>query len=146
MALAFILVGLAIIVVAIRNTYADLGSALAQDMFTGQFWEWIVALLIIAAIGYVPYLRTPSRWLLALLIVVFIIANGSGFFSKLQSAGAAKPTSGTQTAADTAANPTIGEALPVQLNISGSGGIGGLLGSIGKLATSVGGMTATGGL
>lgn len=143
MALALIIIGAALIIVAIRNTYADLGTLLAKD-FTGEgnFLYWIAALAVIGAVGYVPTLRGPSRALLALIVLVFFLTNGTGFFDKVASAiKGAKP-------ATTAAvePPAITGQIPVKLTIVGGGGksSGGgaadVVGGIAKVLPLIGGL------
>jgi hypothetical protein len=137
MALGFILIGVVLVIVAIRNSYRQFGAQLASD-FTGpdNFWYWIAAVAIIGAIGYVPYLRTPSRILLALILVVFLLKNGTGFFSNLQTALASAPQP-SQTTTD-----QIPQSIPVTLSGGSSGGAGGKIGGILGAATSIGSLFA----
>jgi hypothetical protein len=134
MAIAFILIGVILVIVAIRNSYAQLGQQLKQD-FTGgdNFGYWIASLVIIGAVGYIPYLKTPSRMLLALVITVFLLKNGTGFFSQLNSA-LKSPPQPSKTSTE-----QIPTSVPVTIS-GGSGGSGGsgaagtALGIIGKIA------------
>lgn len=60
--------------------------SLLKDDFTGTdpFWKWMLAILFVGALGYIPDLKPISRGFLALLIVVFFL-NNKGVFSQLQS-------------------------------------------------------------
>lgn len=136
MALAFILLGIIAVVVAIRNTYADLGNLIAGDLGDSQFWAWLIAIGVIVAVGYIPYFRTMSRWFLALVILVFVLKNGTGFFDQLRNSTPA--SSSTQSQADQTQNPNVTSPLPVQLQITGSGGAAGAIsGGIGAVKTLV---------
>ena len=83
------------IVTGARNTYADFGKQVATD-FTGDgaqagFVWWIVALGAVGAVGYIKELQTLSRTFLALIMVSFILKNGS-VFQELDAAIKAGPT------------------------------------------------------
>jgi hypothetical protein len=121
MALALVIFGLVGIVVAIRGTYGDLGKLLTGDFTgSGSFLYWVAAVAILGAIGYVPYLQKPMRALLALVILSFMLANGSGFFSQLKSAlSSPQPTAPPKQDTISAEAPT--GPLPVQLTVSGGG-------------------------
>lgn len=82
MPFALLIVGIVMIVSAVRNTTDQLTTAFKND-FTGKdnFLYWLVSILIIGAIGYVPTLRHLSRVFLVLVIVVLFLSNG-GFFTK----------------------------------------------------------------
>lgn len=92
MAFALIAIGLVMLVSAVRNTTADLTKLIKGD-FTGQgnFVYWLVSILVIGAIGYIPALRPVSRVFLALVIVVLFLKKGNpngiggGFFSQFNS-------------------------------------------------------------
>lgn len=86
MAFVLVVVGLLMIVTGARGTYAQFGSQVAGD-FTGDhnFLYWIAAIGGVGALGYIDALRTFSRYFMALILVVLILANG-GFFAKLTAA------------------------------------------------------------
>ena len=67
MPFVLIALGLLLVVVGIRNTYAQLGAQVVQD-FTGpgNFFYWIVALFLIGAVGYIDALKEASDLMLAL--------------------------------------------------------------------------------
>lgn len=76
-----IIVGLILIVTAVRGTTGDLASNLSQDISSG-FVRWLAAIVVIGAIGYVPALERPSRYLLALVAIVIMLTSGKGFLDQ----------------------------------------------------------------
>jgi hypothetical protein len=92
MPILFLAVGIALLIAAIRNTLVTNGSnpglfTLLQQDFTSSnnFGIWILAIVILGALGYVPALRLISNGLLLLIVVVILLSN-KGFFSQFQSA------------------------------------------------------------
>jgi len=73
MLLAVLLVGVVLIVVAVKGSQDTLFAALKEDV--PHFGVWAAAILALGAIGFVPGLKPISRGLLALVIVVIIINN-----------------------------------------------------------------------
>lgn len=125
MPLALFIIGAALIVSAFRGTEGQLGTLVLNDL-SGGFLKWLIALFIIGLLGYVPGIQTPSRFLLALVLLVLFIGNGQGFFAQLnqqftnpQKINAPPDTQITQ-------NPTVN----VQGAGGGGSGSGGILGSI----------------
>ena len=81
-----IVVGAILLLVAVRGTEIDsapgandgkgLWPLLKNDLEPGQqgnFLAWLVAILVIGAIGYIPELETVSTLFIALLIVVLVM-------------------------------------------------------------------------
>src|SRR5262245_15477610 len=101
MALFIGILAVAIILTAINNTYGALGAQLKSDFTgSGSFIYWLGALLIIAVVGYIPGFRSPVKALLVLIVLVFVLKNGTGFWSQLQTAlaqGPQAPPAGTTT-------------------------------------------------
>lgn len=95
MIFGLLIIGLCLIASALKNTEHELGAQLQDDMLGADgFIAWAGAIMVIGAIGYVPVLRTPSRYLLALLATVLIVRNGGVFQSAenaLTAASAAGP-------------------------------------------------------
>lgn len=84
MPFALIIVGLVMLISAVRGTYTNL-IELVSGEFKGSsaqsnFLYWIVAVLIVGMIGYVESLKDLSRVFLALIIIVLFLSN-KGFFS-----------------------------------------------------------------
>jgi hypothetical protein len=121
-----LLIGAILIVAAFNNTHGQLETALESDI--PGFFKWAAAIAAILALGFVPGLRTPTRWLLALVIAVIFLRNYqaildgfTGFASSPGTAsgdGPAEPTSGYVANPKTTAPPTATE-------IAGGGGGGG---------------------
>lgn len=116
MPFALIIIGAILAVSAFRNTYSDLGKLVVGDLTgSNSFLVWIGAIGIIGAIGYVPQLQSPSRALLALILLAMFLANG-GFWDKFVGAlkGASADTTPIKPEPQLQGNPTI--------NINSSGG------------------------
>ncbi len=148
MPLGFLIIGVIVLLAALRNTHKELGSLVAAD-FTGSnsFLYWIAALAVIGGLGYIPAFRGPSRMLLVLIFLSFILKNGSGFFQQFSSAIAGVGAGGA-TATDTTGAPPPGEPaapgpIPVQLSGGGSAGAAGLLGQAGSAASGLSGLANT---
>lgn len=97
MPILFGLFGLILIVAGVRGRVSSGNPSLVSLVkadFTGSdpFYKWILAILLIGAIGYVPNLRPISRGFMALVIVVFLLSN-QGLFTQLQAIF--KPTNST---------------------------------------------------
>lgn len=98
MILVILLIGVVVIVAAVRNSQAALGAALLVDV--PAFVTWAAAIFAVGAIGWIPHLKPVSRALLALLLTVLVVRNYqailAGFERAWQSppAPAAAPASG----------------------------------------------------
>lgn len=86
MPFALVLIGLILVITAARDTHREFGALVAED-FTGQgnFFYWIVSILVIGSIGYYKPARAFSNSFLFLVALSMFIAN-RGFFTKLQEA------------------------------------------------------------
>lgn len=86
MPFTFIIAGIVLVVAGVRGTDKQLFELLKNDL-TGSpsFFPWILSILVIGALGYIPQLRTVSRAFLALLIVVLFL-NNRVFFTQFQKA------------------------------------------------------------
>jgi len=89
MPFALIIVGAAFLVAGVRNTQSTL-FGLVRAEFTGpnNFIFWVISILIIGAVGYIPKLKALSDGFLALVILVLILTRGNpnavggGFFQQ----------------------------------------------------------------
>lgn len=99
MPFVFIVVGIGLVVVAVRGTQATAFSLL-QSEFSGpnSFIKWALAIFILGAIGYIPTVRPVTRALLALVLLVIFLKNGKGLFAQFN-AQIANPVSPAQAAA-----------------------------------------------
>ncbi len=83
MPFALILFGAVFIIAAFKGRQDELFS-LFKDDFTGDsnFFYWVIALVVIVAVGNVKTLRPVSNAFLGLVILVIIIQNGKrGLFA-----------------------------------------------------------------
>lgn len=85
MPFAFLIIGITFIVAGVRGTDGDLVSLVKGD-FTSEngkpsFIAWLVAILLIGALGYIEPIKPISRAFLVLVVVVLFLSNG-GFFQK----------------------------------------------------------------
>ncbi len=109
MPFALIIIGAALLIAAVRNTQSDLFGLLKDD-FKGQnnFIFWMVAILAIGVVGYVPKLKPISVAFLGLIVLVLFLAKGDptkaggGFFEKF--------TAGLWQTTSTAAAPVASQA------------------------------------
>jgi hypothetical protein len=140
--IALMVIGIALLVSALRGTEKTLGQQLVSDMTgSGSYVDWVAAIIIIGLLGYIPSFQTPSRALLGLILLVFIVSN-NGVFSKLTQALQQTTAPVAQTSAE-ATNPLAGP-VPVQIVTAGSGGIlGSILGSVTNSVTGAATKAAT---
>jgi hypothetical protein len=84
MPIAFIISGLLLIVTGIKGNPSQLWT-LVQGDFTGKnnYVYWMLAVLVLGGIGYVPELKNFSRLFLVLVILVLLLHN-RGFFANLK--------------------------------------------------------------
>lgn len=95
MPFAALLIGAVLIVTALNNTHLALAQQLEKDV--PGFFTWAIAIALVLALGYVPALKTPSRWLLALIVVVLVVSNYKTLFANIQAfakQGSAPPSGG----------------------------------------------------
>jgi hypothetical protein len=111
MPFALITIGVLIFFSALNNTAGALGKQLYADLFSedGGFVYWVVGIVIVGAIGYIPSLKKPSDLFMVLIILAMLLQN-KGFFQQLQSGLQSGPsgstTAGTGTPSTSA--PTSG--------------------------------------
>lgn len=71
--------GIILLVVSIRNQQTPFVHLIAGD-FSGQgnFIYWVVALVMIGAIGYIPKAKPVSNLFIVLILIVLILKTGTG--------------------------------------------------------------------
>jgi hypothetical protein len=119
----FIVSGLVMVVASVRDTQSQLLNLLKAD-FKGQgnLLYWMVSILLIGAVGYIPDLKPVSRAFLVLVVIVLFLKSGGVFTQFTQALGATQ----NQSAVPTSATPAS----------SGSGSAAGSTGSaVGQLPT-----------
>lgn len=84
MSLALLFAGLLLLISAVRNSQDDLFALLQKD-FTGpnNFVAWIIALVFVGAIGYIPKLKPLSIAFLTLVLIAIFLKKGTGFFDQI---------------------------------------------------------------
>lgn len=137
MVIALLIVGILLTTSGIRGTEGQLASQFASDMTgTDGFIVWLGALLVIGLIGFVPGLQRPSRYLLALIILVIVLRNG-GVFTNLVAAFAQADATGAAPAPPLPANSNSSSSGSagnnVASDVSAVGGIGSLFSGIAAL-------------
>lgn len=108
MALFLLIIGIILIVSAVKNTYGELLTLIWGD-FTGagNFSYWIVALFVVGAVGYVAKLKPLSDGLLILILLALILTRGSpsfpggGFFQQFTQAIGTTQSTGPNSASST---------------------------------------------
>jgi hypothetical protein len=95
MPVAILIIGALLLITAFNNSFGALTTALETDI--PGYFVWAAAIAAIMAIGYVPGLRTPSRYLLALVLVVILLANYTQIYAGFTSfaSSGATTTAGT---------------------------------------------------
>lgn len=104
MPFALAIIGIVILISAIRGTSGALFSTLKSDFTgSGNFLYWVIAILVVGSIGYVKKLQPISSAFLALLLIVLFISN-KGFFAQFQSgiSGAASTSCTSQSTTSSA--------------------------------------------
>lgn len=103
----FLIAGVVMVVSAARNTHTQL-LGLLKDDFTGKgnFIYWMLSILIIGAIGYIPDLKPVSRAFLVLVIIVLFLQNRGVFAQFTQAIGTTQQAQPTSTPG-TASSPTL---------------------------------------
>lgn len=86
MPIVLLTVGALFIISSLNGKEHDLATQIYKD-FSGDdsFVYWIVAIVIIGGVGYIPGWGDVSNLFMALIIIVFILAN-NGVFTKLEAA------------------------------------------------------------
>ena len=124
MPIVFAVAGLLLIVSGVRGTVTSSDPskpslvALVKADFTGQpnYFEWVIAVVLIGAIGYIPKMEPVSRAFMALVIVGMLLSN-KGFFAQLktltkQSALTTQPTGAGTGALQLQPSGTNGTVVP----------------------------------
>jgi hypothetical protein len=112
MPIVLIIVGIVLLSSALRGTSTQLFTLVRGD-FVGpnNFLYWILALVVIGAIGYVPKLKVFSDLFLAVIVLVLVLKRGDptqgggGFFQNFMSAINSTTTASAQSGSTPAATP-----------------------------------------
>lgn len=84
MPIFFIGTGIILLITGVKGNPSELWQLVVGD-FTGQnnYIYWMVAILVLGALGYVQSLKNVSRLFVALVVLVLLLHN-QGFFAQLQ--------------------------------------------------------------
>lgn len=126
MVFGLILIGVLLLDTGFKGTQRELGQRLQDDMLGQQgFVGWAAAFFAIGAIGYIPTLEKPSRYFIALMLVVIVLRNG-GVFQQFKDAlaTAAKAGPAVSTASPVTSGDTEGSGSSSGSGSSGGGGSG----------------------
>jgi len=75
-----IVVGLILLVTAIKGTTGRLGTMLAEDTFgAGGFVYWFVAIMVVGAIGYIKAFKTLSDAFIVLIVLSLVLSHRGVF-------------------------------------------------------------------
>lgn len=95
MPFAIIAIGLMLFFVAINGTYKQFGAQLYKDLFGSSgsvgFIYWVLAIVIVGMLGYIPGLQKPANAFLGLIVLGVLLAN-QGLFAKFEDAITSGPT------------------------------------------------------
>ena len=84
MPIVFGFAGIILIISGVRATTPQLMALLKQD-FTGtpNYTQWIIAILLVGFIGYIPKMAELSRAFMVLIVIGLFLSN-KGFFAQFQ--------------------------------------------------------------
>lgn len=135
MPIALLIIGAALIVTAVRNSYKQLGSQLLTDFSgSGNFIYFVVAIIAVGLLGYIPDFKNPSRALLGLILLVLFIANNGVFTQFVSAVKNAQPSTASPSTEPPAPGP-----LTVQISGATPGGSSNTLSTATSAASLFGG-------
>ena len=80
---ALVILGVLLLVTAVRGTQGDLWSLLKSEFSgTNSFVVWASAFLILGMIGYIKTVRPATDALMMLVLFALIVKNRGGFFDQ----------------------------------------------------------------
>lgn len=118
MPFVLVFIGLIALIAALRGRERQLGGLLLRDFSgPGNFIYWIIAIVIIGFIGYIPKMKGVSDAFLALVLLVMFISN-KGVFARFN-----------QAIAGTQSKPSVSPTQPVDSVVTDNSGGGSSSGS-----------------
>lgn len=114
-----ILIAAVFLVSAFNNTQGNLATALEQDV--PGYTKWAAALAAVGALGWVPGLQKPSRYLLALVLLVIFLRNYQNILNGFKAAAGGVAPQASQPTPAQAYISSGGGAVPVS-SINPTGG------------------------
>jgi hypothetical protein len=104
-------------IAALRNTQGQLATALEADV--PPFAVWALALAGVAGLGFIPGMRVPSRYILALVILVLVLRNYQAILAGFTGLA---PAPAPAAAAATPAAAVASGQTPTAADVAGGGG------------------------
>jgi len=118
MPIALLIIGLILIISAVRGTTKTVFALFESD---GQaFISWFLIIIILGVVGISKTLRPVSNSFLVLVLVVFTLKNSGGIFSSFKQLTVATPSSADATPTSAATNPAVSPALTQALQQYGA--------------------------
>lgn len=116
MPFVLLFIGIILLTVAIRNQQTPFVHLVGGDFVgAGNFMYWVVALIVLGAIGYIPKAKPISNTLIVLILLVLILKTGNpatgvsqGIFQQLVNA---LQTTKTPSAPTLTGNTGVNQAL-----------------------------------
>jgi hypothetical protein len=122
MPFVFGVLGVLFLVAGVRGKSTDLFALIKSD-FSGQpnYFEWMIAIFLVGAIGYIKELGTVSRMFMFLVLAGLLYKNKQ-VFAELNPEETTQPTTTQQPMQGTGTNglpalPNLPNALPNLLNL-----------------------------
>ena len=135
MGLLFLVVGATLLVSTIRGSQNELFQLLAADV--PDVAEQVGAIVLIGMLGYIPGMQTPSRALLALVIVVILLDEQGAWAAIQQTLATAQSGQGAAIplgqAVAVVSPPAAAPAASPAKSGGSSGGLGGILSGVGAI-------------
>ena len=102
MSFALIIIGLFLLISAIKNTQGSLFTLIHGD-FTGSnnFIFWLVAILIVGAVGYIERIKPVSNAFLVLIVLALFLKKGAPLFTTFTSSIASTQQASASTGSNT---------------------------------------------
>jgi hypothetical protein len=125
-----ITIGVLILVAAYNQAHGTLARELEQDI--PGYFKWAAAIAAILGLGFIPGMKIPSRWLIALVALVVVLTNYRNIFDGFSEfagssatpvgQGAAEPTSAYVQSSGASGSPTQAEIAGIATPDAGGGG------------------------
>lgn len=112
MPFVFLVVGIGLLVTAIRGTQGT-AYGLLENEFSGpnSFLKWALALMILGAAGYIKAIQPITRGLMVLVLLVIVLKNKGGLFASFNSQ-VANPVPASATGAGLTSGAAISGVTP----------------------------------
>ncbi len=83
MPFVFIVLGIGLLIVAIRGTQATAATLLKSEFSgAGSFLPWVISIAILCAVGFIKPVRPIADAMVGLIIMVMLIGSDKSFFAQ----------------------------------------------------------------